>query len=134
MPAQGEKTTQKVDKKHDLCYNKKYIYIYGGKDMIKIIHYSVSLDDDTNITSIELKFKHIQKENDYEEYPLLTAISVALCKSTLLEDVGKAFKLAINPRRKDIANMTINLKQSQLSNVDIGNFVAYFQEVLNQTS
>ena len=102
--------------------------------MIKIIHYSVNLDDDTNITSIELKFKHIQKENDYEEYPLLTAISVALCKSTLLEDVGKAFKLAINPRRKDIANMTINLKQSQLSNVDIGNFVAYFQEVLNQTS
>lgn len=102
--------------------------------MIKIIHYSVSLDDDTNITSIELKFKHIQKENDYGEYPLLTAISVALCKSTLLEDVGKAFKLAINPRRKDIANMTINLKQSQLSNVDIGNFVAYFQEVLNQTS
>ena len=102
--------------------------------MIKIIHYSVSLDDDTNITSIELKFKHIQKENDYKEYPLLTAISVALCKSTLLEDVGKAFKLAINPRRKDIANMTINLKQSQLSNVDIGNFVAYFQEVLNQTS
>lgn len=101
--------------------------------MIRIIHYSVSLDDDTNITSIELKFKHIQKEDNREEYPLLTSISMAFCKSTLLEDVGKAFKLSTNPRRKDIANMTINLKQSQLSNVDIGNFVTYFQDVLSQS-
>ena len=101
--------------------------------MIRIIRYSVSLDDNNNIMSIELKFKHIQNEEEYVEYPLLTTISMAFCKPTLLKDVGKSFKLAVNPRRKDIANMTINLKQSKLSNIDIGNFVAYFQEVLNQT-
>ena len=101
--------------------------------MIRIIHYAVNLDDDSNITSIELKFKHIKTghEECQLQYPLLTTISMAFCKPTLLKDVGKAFKLAINPRRKDIVNMTINLKQSQLSNVDVGKFIAYFQEVLD---
>ena len=103
--------------------------------MIKIVNYTVRLDDDGNITSIELKFKHITREKDHAEvYPLLTTISIAFSKTTLLEDVGKAFRLAANPRRKDIANMAINLKESKLSHLDIGKFITYFQEVLDRTT
>ena len=102
--------------------------------MIKIVHWAVNSDDDGKITSIDIKFKHIPKENEHEEYPLLTTISMAFCEPTLMKDVGKAFKLAINPRRKDIANMTINLKQSKLKNVNIGNFIDFFQEVFDRMS
>ena len=101
--------------------------------MIKIVNYTVKLDDNGNITSITLKLKHIIKGNEQQEYPLLTTISIAFFETTLLNDVGKSFNLAINPRRNNIANMTINLKKSKLSHEDISNFITYFQKVLDGT-
>ena len=92
----------------------------------------MNFNDEGKIMHIEAKLKYIN--HGYDEYPLLTNISIALSKTTLISDAGKSFKLALNPKRQNIADLTIDLKNSTLSIEDFGRFLSYFQTMLDEKS
>ena len=99
--------------------------------MINIVHVNIHCNDNRRITAIEAKLKSI---NDLSGHPLLTTVSAAFFKTTLLTDSGDALQIVPNPDRKDIVNIIVTLKETDLSFTDVARFLDAFQTALDETS
>ena len=103
--------------------------------MINVIHINVHFDDDRKITAIDVKLKLI-KNNDEDESNqyMVTTICKAFYNTTLLADVGKSLNISVNPNRQNIVNLSVKLKENDMSLKDIANFNDAFQQALDATS
>lgn len=114
--------------------------------MVNIVHLECDCNDNRRITTLRIKLKSLpdpspeQKDEENKgnnaliEHYLLATISHAFHRTTLLSDEGKEMKIALNPNRKDIVNLTIGLrKDNNLSPSDIANFISAFQRLLDET-
>lgn len=99
--------------------------------MINIVHVEVSCDDKRTITAIAVKIKSSHK---IEPHELVATISAAFYKTTLLSDVGKSLKTQLNPKRHDVVDIIVTLKENRLTQVDVGNFIEAFQKALDETT
>ena len=102
--------------------------------MVNIVHSNIHFDDERRITALELKLKSINNGEILIGQPMITTISMALSKTTLLKDSGKTLKITQNPKRGNIVDLTISLeKDSEFTIEDYAKFHAYFQEALDTT-
>ena len=101
--------------------------------MINIVHAEISCDDKRMAKAINLKLKYFKNGDALNEHHLVATASAAFYQTTLLTDVGKELKTALNPKRSDIVNMTIILKDNSLTAIDIANFINAFQKALDTT-
>ena len=102
--------------------------------MINIVHVVANLNDKRMVTSIELKLKHFKNGTDLTEHQLVATVSMAFYQTTLLTDVGKNLKTVLDPKRRDIVDLVIVLKDNALKPQDISNFIDAFQKALDTTS
>ena len=105
--------------------------------MINIVHVNVHCNDERNITAVELKLKSLTnvegEENPLTGHALVATVSAAFFKTTLLTDAGKSLETALNPKRQNIVNLTINITNKDLTLGDVGRFADAFQEALDNT-
>ena len=98
--------------------------------MINIISVTTELNDKRSITAIRIKVK-----DDSMETPqfLVATVSAAFYKMTLLTDEGISLRTALDPKRRDVVNLTIRLKKNSLKHDDIAKFTDAFQEAIDTT-
>ena len=105
--------------------------------MINIVHIDVHFNDQRKITAIDIKLKSFTTEENREAlsgHPLIATVSAAFFKTTLLTDVGKSLKTILNPKRDNVVNLVINLKESNLTFEDVARFTNALQQALDETS
>lgn len=102
--------------------------------MINIVHVEANLNDERVVTSLNIKMKYIKNGNDLTEHQLVATVSAAFYKTTLLVDVGKNLKTELNPKRGDIVNLVVILKNNSLQPRDVSNFLEAFQKAIDETS
>ncbi|MBQ5812058.1 hypothetical protein IIW29_00570 [Candidatus Saccharibacteria bacterium] len=88
------------------------------------------------ITAIEIKLKSFTEEDGeaLSGHPLIATVSAAFFKTTLLTDVGKSLKTVLNPKRSNVVNLIVTLKETQLSFEDVARFTEALQKALDETS
>ena len=102
--------------------------------MINIVHVDVHLNDERDITAVEVKLKAIEDDKlALTGHPLIATVSAAFNKTTLLTDFGKSLTTELNPNRSNIINLTVSLKENTMTYEDVGKFVDYFQKALDET-
>ena len=102
--------------------------------MINIVHVDIHLDDERNITAVEMKLKSLEDNKpELSGHPLIATVSAAFYKTTLLTDFGKSLTTELNPNRSNIINLTVSLKENTMTYEDVGKFVDYFQKALDET-
>lgn len=104
--------------------------------MINIIHSETHYNDKRKITAIEVKLKYFKNGNQdtVTDHSLVTTVSAAFYKTTLLTDSGRSLNTSINPNRSDIVNLVIFLKKdNDLTFVDVGRFLDALQKALDET-
>ncbi len=104
--------------------------------MINIIHSETHYNDKRKITAIEVKLKYFKSEdrNTVTNQSLVTTVSAAFYKTTLLTDSGKSLNTSMNPNRSDIVNLVIVLKKdTDLTFADVGRFLEALQRALDET-
>ena len=100
--------------------------------MINIVDYNNHLDDHRKTSRLEIKLKDTSFTDGQK---LVSRVTAAFCKTTLLIDVGRSFGVALNPKRNEIVNLTISIKDdNMLSFTDIANFLTAFQNELDNPS
>ena len=104
--------------------------------MINIVHENIHFDDQRCITAVEIKLKSILAgNNEITGQPLVTTVSWALSKTTLLVDEGRSLKMVLNPKRGNILDLTIGLERgSKMTMGDYAKFHDFFQQSLDETS
>lgn len=103
--------------------------------MINIINVDIHCDDKRKITAVEVKLKSFKNGKTLSGHPLLATVSTAFFKTTLLTDEGQYLKTALDPKRNNIVDLIIPLKQSNdLTLADIANFLDAFQKALDETN
>lgn len=105
--------------------------------MINIVHYEVCCNDRRAITAIVIKLKFFREEGkqDLYDHALVATVSAAFYRTTLLTDVGESLTTSLNPKRGDIINLKIAIKESaELVFADVGNFMVAFQRALDETN
>jgi hypothetical protein len=105
--------------------------------MINIIHVNVHYDDRRNITALEVKLKFLKNNENEEELPrecLNSTILAAFFKTTFLADEGQSLTVKANPKRSNIVNLHIALKENNMKLQDITNFIEAFQTAIDTTS
>ncbi len=101
--------------------------------MINIVNLVVRYDDNRKITGIELKLKAIPEESENDDTQHLVArVSAAFHASTLFGETGKSLKTTLNPRRDNVVNLDVSLKENDLALADIAEFVEKYQKELNE--
>ena len=101
--------------------------------MINIVHTEINCNDKRQITSVRLKLKHFKDGDSLTEYQLVAIVSAAFYKTTLLVDEGKELTTTLDPKRKNIVDLTITLKKNDLTPQDICNFLVAFQQAMDNT-
>lgn len=103
--------------------------------MINIIHVNIHCNDRRKITAVEVKLKSFKEESKpaLSGHPLVATVSAAFYNTTLLTDVGKQLITELNPKRTDIVNLTVRLKETDLAFEDVSKFVEYLQKSLDNT-
>ncbi len=104
--------------------------------MINIVNYNVHCDDKRRITAVDIKLKSFKDEGQeaISGHPLIAVVSAAFYQTTLLTDSGVSLTTTPNTKRKDIVDLSVVLdKNSNLSSVDIGNFIEALQKALDET-
>ena len=102
--------------------------------MINIVHDNTHYDDKRVITAIEVKLKDFGENGGLFGQSLVTTISIAFFKTTLLTDVGKSVKISINPKRNNIVNLYISLdKENDLTRDDVARFLNALQAAIDET-
>ena len=104
--------------------------------MINIVHIDIHCNDQRTITAIEIKLKSFTEEDGeaLSGHPLIATVSAAFFKTTLLTDVGKSLKTVLNPKRSNVVNLIVTLKETQLSFEDVARFTEALQTALDETS
>ena len=105
--------------------------------MINIIHVNIHYDDHRNITALEMKLKSLKNsedEKELSEHWLVATVSAAFFRTTLLTDEGKSLTISSNPKRGNIVNLHIALKENNMTFQNITNFIEAFQAELDKTS
>ena len=106
--------------------------------MINIVHVNIHCNDDRNITKVEIKLKSFseteESENALVGHAMLATVSAAFYKTTLLVDSGRSLETALNPKRQNIVNLTINITNENLTLADVGRFASAFQAALDETN
>ena len=104
--------------------------------MINIVHIDIHCNDQRTITAIEIKLKSFTEEDGeaLSGHPLIATVSAAFFKTTLLTDVGKSLKTVLNPKRSNVVNLIVTLKETQLSFEDVARFTEALQKALDETS
>lgn len=106
--------------------------------MINIVHVNIHCNDDRNITKVELKLKSLTTEENQQNtmvgHILVATVSAAFFKTTLLTDAGRSLETALNPKRQNIVNLTINITNDNLTLADVGRFTDAFQTALDETN
>lgn len=101
--------------------------------MISIIHLDIHFNDQREITAIDVKLKAIPEEKANEDkHNLVARVSAAFFATTLFTDDGASLKTTPNPKRNDIVNLFISLKENKLSFDDVSKFISYFQKELDE--
>ena len=103
--------------------------------MINIVHLDIHCNDRRVITAIEIKLKSFKDDHDaLSGQSLVATISVAFFKTTLLTDVGKSLEIKMNPKRKNIVDLMINLeKENDLTLEDVARFSDALQKAIDET-
>ena len=104
--------------------------------MINIVHIDIHCNDHRMITAIEIKLKSFTEEDGeaLSGHPLIATVSAAFFKTTLLTDVGKSLKTVLNPKRSNVVNLIVTLKETHLSFEDVARFTEALQKALDETS
>ncbi|MBR3157151.1 hypothetical protein IKF20_01820 [Candidatus Saccharibacteria bacterium] len=102
--------------------------------MINIVHLNVHFNDERRITAVEIKLKAIpeEKENKYK-HNLVARVSAAFFATTLFTDNGASLKTILNPKREDVVDLYISLKENSLNFDDVAKFVNYLQKELDNS-
>jgi len=100
--------------------------------MINIVNCVIRFNDERKITGIELKLKALPEESENDDRQHLVArVSAAFHATTLFGDLGKSLKTTLNPRRDNVVNLDVSLKDNGLTLCDIAKFVETYQQELN---
>ena len=104
--------------------------------MINIVHIDIHCSDQRKITAVEIKLKSFTTEEGeaLSGHPLVATVSSAFFKTTLLSDVGKSLKTVLNPKRSNVINLIVTLKDSDLTFEDVARFSDALQRALDDTS
>ena len=105
--------------------------------MINIIHVNVHYDDRRNITALEVKLKSLKDSGDEKallKESLNATVFAAFFKTTFLAAEGKSLTIKANPKRGNVVDLRIALKENSLRLQDIINFIEAFQTELDTTS
>ena len=103
--------------------------------MVNIVHVDIHCDDNREITAVEIKVKSTDDKGkpDLTGHPLVATVSAAFYKTTLLADVGESLMTKINKDRPEIVDLIVNLKENEITYVDVAKFVEYLQKALDET-
>ena len=102
--------------------------------MVNIIHVDIHCDDERKITAVEIKLKSCPEEEVNENSQHLVArASAAFYSLSLFSEFGKTLKTQLNPKRKNIMNITVTLRENELSFEDVARFIDAFQEALDDS-
>ena len=103
--------------------------------MINIVHIDTHFNDKRGISALEIKLKSLGNGSPkITGHPLVATISAAFFKTTLLTDVGQSLSIEVNPKRSDIVDLTINMRDSDLTFGDIAKFIEALQKALDETN
>ncbi|MBQ9485053.1 hypothetical protein IJU85_03060 [Candidatus Saccharibacteria bacterium] len=105
--------------------------------MINIVHVEYRCDDQREINALQIKlksFKSKDEDNVLTGHYLAATISSAFFKTTLLTDEGKSLKTIPNPKRNNIVDLVIDLKDNKLSFKDVALFLDAFQKAIDETN
>ncbi|MBO4276474.1 hypothetical protein J5868_02120 [Candidatus Saccharibacteria bacterium] len=105
--------------------------------MINIVHVEYHCNDQRRISAIEIKLKSFnqnEKDKVLSGHYLVATISAAFFKTTLLTDSGKSLRTTPNPKRSNIADLFIDLKENSLTFTDVARFLDAFQKALDETN
>ena len=102
--------------------------------MINIVHLNVHFNDERRITAIDIKLKAIPEEKENkDQHNLVARVSAAFFATTLFTDDGASLKTKLNPKRKDVVDLNISLKENDLNFEDITKFIRYLQKELDNS-
>ena len=105
--------------------------------MINIVHVEYHCSDQREITALHIKlksFKQGEEDKVLTGHYLAATISSAFFETTLLTDEGKSLKTIPNPKRNNIVNLVIDLKDNKLSFRDVAMFLDAFQKAIDRTN
>ena len=103
--------------------------------MLNIVHVDIHCNDCQKITAIEVKVKSFENGSVLSGHPLVATVSTAFYQTTLLTDSGTSLKTALNPKRKNVVDLTITLKKgNNLKFEDVAHFIDALQKALNNVS
>lgn len=102
--------------------------------MINIINYNVHCNDEHIVTAIDIKLKSRPEEaiNEKNQH-LIARVSASFNSLGFFSEHGKAFKMDLNPKRLNVANLHVTLWENTLSFSDIGLFLDEFQRELTKS-
>ena len=101
--------------------------------MINLVHLNVHFNDERKITAIDIKMKAIPEEKENKgRHNLVARVPAAFFATTLFTDDGASLKTIPNPKRDDIVDLFISLKENNLSFEDVAKFISYFQKELDE--
>ena len=102
--------------------------------MVNIIHLDVHFDDNRKITAVEVKLKACPEEEVNESSQHLVArVSSAFYAMDFFSDYGKTIKTTLNPKRTDVVDILVTLKENNLNLQNISKYVEEFQEKLDSS-
>ena len=101
--------------------------------MISIVNVVTHCDDKRKITGLDIKLKSFN-DDCLTGQALVTTVSVAMGKTTLVTDDGRNLRISLNPKRNTIVNVTIAFsKENTLTFHDVANFLEHFQKSVDET-
>lgn len=102
--------------------------------MINIIDCHIHCNDETIVTAIDIKLKARPEEaiNEKSQH-LIARISAAFNSLNFFAEYGKTFKMDLNPKRSNIANMHISLWENILTFTNVGEFLDAFRQELTKS-
>ena len=102
--------------------------------MINIINCNIHCNDNSVVTALDIKLKARPEEaiNEKSQH-LIARISASFNSLNLFAEYGKTFKMELNPKRINVANMHITLLDNTLTFTNIGEFLDSFRQALTKS-
>ncbi len=102
--------------------------------MINIVNYNIHCNDESMITIIEIKLKArpVEAINEKTQH-LVARISATFNSLDLFSEHGKSFRVDLNPKRQNVANLRVTFSENSLTFAQIGEFLDTFRQELTQS-